>query len=78
MKYCSNEDDVFYQTVMTNTKTKTKTKTKFLKFPTYAMFWKRLVFEDIKYDILTGQPDGPDQFSRVSDLLLWTFLELLN
>ena len=28
MKYCCNEDDVFYHIVMTNTKTKTKTKTK--------------------------------------------------
>ena len=28
MKYCRKEDDVFYHTVMTNTKTKTYTKTK--------------------------------------------------
>ena len=41
----------------TKTETKTKTKTKFLKYPTCAIFLKSLGFEDIKYDILTGQPD---------------------
>ena len=44
MKYCCNEDDVFYHIVKTNTKTntktKTKTKTKCIEDPTYATFLK--------------------------------------
>ena len=48
MKYCCNEDDVFYHIVKTNTKTKTKTKC--IEDPTYAIFSKSREFKDIKYD----------------------------
>ena len=54
MKYCCNEDDVFYHIVMTNTKTKTKTmtktNTKCTEHPTYAIFLKRRQFKYINYD----------------------------
>ena len=54
MKYCCNEDDVFYHIVMTNTKTKTKTmtktNTKCTEHPTYAIFSKSRQFKDINYD----------------------------
>ena len=54
MKYCCNEDDVFYHIVMTNTKTKTKTmtktNTKCTEHPTYAIFLKSWEFRDIRYD----------------------------
>ena len=52
MKYCCNEDDVFYHIVMTKTKTKTmtNTNTKCTQHPTYAIFLKSRQFKDIKYD----------------------------
>ena len=41
MKYCQKEDDVFYHTVMTNTKTKTKC----IEDPIYAIFSKSREFK---------------------------------
>ena len=63
MKYCCNEDDVFYHIVMTNTKTETKTKTKCKEDPTYAIFSKRREFKDINYDQTREE-------SNLADLIL--------
>ena len=61
MKYCCNEDDVFYHIVKTNTKTKTKTKTKCIEDPTYAVFSKSREFKDINYDQTRPDQTRPDQ-----------------
>ena len=70
MKYCCNEDDVFYHIVMTNTNTKTKTKTntKCIEDPTYARFSKSRQFKDINYD-----QTRPDHFFITSSSLLHHF-----
>ena len=66
MKYCCNEDDVFYHIVMTNTKTKTNTKC--IEDPTYAIFSKSRQFKDINYD--QTRPGQRREESNLADLIL--------
>ena len=65
MKYCCNEDDVFYHIVMTNTKTKTKTmtktNTKCTEHPIYAIFSKSREFKDIRYDAYRDKDRDKDK-----------------